>query len=52
MTFFTFTEKVPIIKTWLGREGLQFIQTLTKAEQEVCETCDGLFGTLTDTFQP
>ena len=25
-------KKVPIIKHWLGREGQQFIQTLTKAD--------------------
>ena len=26
--------KVPIIKSWLSREGLQFIQTLINAEKE------------------
>ena len=26
-------ENVPIITKWLGREGLQLIQTLTKVEQ-------------------
>ena len=27
-------EKVSIIKNWLGREGLKFIQTLTNTEKE------------------
>ena len=27
-------EKVPIIRNWLDREALQFIQTLTNAEKE------------------
>ena len=29
-------EKVPIIKNWLGTEGLQFIPTPTNMEKEVC----------------
>ena len=29
------TEKVSIIKNWLGREGLQLITVLTNEEQEV-----------------
>ena len=35
-------EKVSIIKNWLGREGLQFIKTYTKAEQEACRAIEGL----------
>ena len=30
--------KVPIIKIWFSREGLQFIQTLTNAEKEACKS--------------
>ena len=37
-------EKVPAIKNWLGREGLQFIQTLTNAEIEACKSITGLFN--------
>ena len=28
------TERVSVIKNWLGREGLQLIATLTQNEQE------------------
>ena len=34
-------EKVPIIKTWLGREGLNFIETLTTEKQEMCMAAHG-----------
>ena len=39
------TDKVSIIKNWLGREGLQLIATLTQEEQEV-------FYTLNRKFKP
>ena len=39
-------EKVSIIKNWLGREDLQFIQTLTKAEKEACKSATALFSVL------
>ena len=29
-------EKVPTAKKWLGREGLQLVQTLKQVEQESC----------------
>ena len=29
-------EKVPVMKSWLGREGLQLIQTHTSSEKEAC----------------
>ena len=38
-------EKVPVIKEWLGREGLQLIKTFTNEEKEKCKTPKGLFGT-------
>ena len=37
-------EKVPIIKNWLGRERLQFIQTLTNVEKEACKITTGQFN--------
>ena len=40
------TEKITIIKKWLGRQGLQFTETLTQAKQELCNTVHGLFHTL------
>ena len=39
-------EEVPIIKNWLCREELQFIQTLTIAEKEACKSTTGLFNVL------
>ena len=30
------TERVLIIKKWLGRQGFQLLETLTQAEQEAC----------------
>ena len=38
--------KVPIIKNWLGRERLQFILALTKAEKEACKYATGLLNDL------
>ena len=39
-------------KKWLGRKGLQFLETLTQTEQEKCNTTEGLFKTLKNKFQP
>ena len=30
------TERISIIKNWLGRQGLQHFKILTQAEQEAC----------------
>ena len=35
-------ERVSIIKNWLGRQGLQQLETLTQDEQESCYD-EGLF---------
>ena len=35
-------ERIAIPKNWLGRKGLQFIETLTHAEQETCNITQGL----------
>ena len=40
------TERIEIRKKWLGRKVLQFLDTLTQAEQERCNTTEGLFITL------
>ena len=42
------TEKILSIKNWLGRLGIQFTETHTKAEQEMCENIKGLFDTLSE----
>ena len=36
-------EKVPVVKNWLGREGLQFIQNLTNTKKEACKNATGMF---------
>ena len=46
------TEKVYIIKNWIGREGLQLIATLSQEEQEACSNEKGLFDTLNRKFKP
>ena len=33
-------------KNWLGRKGLQFIESLKQMEQERCNTTEGIFTTL------
>ena len=40
------TEKVSLIKNWLGREGLQLRTTLTQDKQEACTNEKGLFDTI------
>ena len=39
------TKRVPIIKNLLGKQGLQLLESHTQAEQEVCNTEEGLFET-------
>ena len=38
--------KIAIIKNWLGRKDLQFLETLTQTEQERYHTKGDLFTTL------
>ena len=46
------TEKVSVIKNWLGREGLQLLAALTDKIQEACNNEKGLFDTLNRKFRP
>ena len=46
------TEILSIIKMCLGRQGLQFTETLTKEEYEICKTVEGLFNILNNKFCP
>ena len=46
------TEKLSVIKNWLGRDDLQLIATLTQAEQVTCNNEMGLFDTLNKKFKP
>ena len=43
-------EKITIIKNWLGRRGLQFIDSLTQEEKCACETFEGLCSTFMEKF--
>ena len=43
-------EKPPIIRICLGREGLNFIQTLIE-EQDKCKNCVGLLQMLDEQFK-
>ena len=44
--------KVSMLKNWLGREGLFFIQTPTNAEKEACKSATGLFNVLKGKLRP
>ena len=46
------TDKLALVKNWLGRKGLQYLETLTTTEKETCNTLEGLFNTLTNKFKP
>ena len=46
------TNKLVLVKNWLGRNGLQYLETLTTAEKETCNTLEGLFETLSNKFKP
>ena len=37
-------EQVPIIKDWLGREGLQLIKTFMNPKKETCQRARDLFS--------
>ena len=41
-----------IVKSWLGRKALQFIESLTHAEKDRCNTLEGLLKILTSKFRP
>ena len=46
------TDKLAIVKNWLGRKGLQYLETLTIVVKEMCNTLEGLFITLSNKFKP
>ena len=41
-----------MINNWLGRKGLQFIESLTEEEKDRCSTLEGLLKILTNKFRP
>ena len=45
-------DKIVIVKNWLGRWGLHYLESLTEAEKWVCDTLLALFDTLSAKFKP
>ena len=45
------TDKIMMVKNWLGRKGLHYIESLTESEKEACSTLEGLFNTLATKFK-
>ena len=39
-------DKITIDKNWLGRKGLHYIESITEAEKQACNTLQGLFDML------
>ena len=46
------TDKLVLVKNWVSRKGLQYLETQTTAEKETCNTLEGLFETLSIKFKP
>ena len=45
-------DKIPMVKNWLGRRGLHYIESLMTNEKEVCNMLGGLFDMLATKFKP
>ena len=45
-------DKIAILKNWLSRRGLHYLESLTEAEKQECDTLQGLFDTLSAKFKP
>ena len=45
-------DKIAIVKNWLGRKGLHYLESLTKGEKQACNTLQGLFNTLAAKLRP
>ena len=45
-------DKLAVIKNWLGRKGLQYLEILMIMEKEMCNTLEGLFETLLNKLKP
>ena len=41
-----------MVKNWLGRKGLQFLEMLTSEEKITCDTIEGLLETLSSKCRP
>ena len=45
-------DKITMVKNWLGRKGLHYLESLTEAEKHAGNTLQGLFDTLATKFKP
>ena len=45
-------DKIAIVKKWLARKGLHYVESLIEAEKQACNTLQGLFDTLATKFKP
>ena len=45
-------DKITMVKKWLGRKGLHYLESLTETEKHACNTLQGLFNTLATKFKP
>ena len=41
-----------MVKNWLGRKGLHYLETLTMEERETCNMLEGLFEMLANKVKP
>ena len=46
------TDKITIVKNWLGRKGLHYIESITEVQKQACGTLQGLFDTPAARFWP
>ena len=44
-------DKLALVKNWLGRKGLQYLETLMTTEREMCNTLESLFEMLSTKFK-
>ena len=44
-------DKITMVKNWLGRKGLHYLECLTEIEKHACNTLQGLFNTLATKFK-
>ena len=45
-------DKITMVKNWLGRKGLHYLESLTETEKHACNTLQGLFDMLAAKFKP
>ena len=45
-------DKIAMVKNWLGRKGLHYVESLTETEKHACNTLQGLFNPLATKFKP